>query len=183
MAKRGQSKYMAHMRAKATPKPKHAPFYVSDTMRQHDAMIERAATNVQKGKRGGDCNRTACQRPHAWWYNKTMQAFYCADCAGMINEACLTRDHVTTFENMIYVHPPVAMLEEFEEACQVTVTTHDGTESVYNFSNTKEAAEEALYEFWCYAGLRTDGSPPFHYSELPEKMTRLKQRIEELSSK
>jgi len=39
-----------------------------------------------KGKRGGNCNREACQRPGATWFNKTMNAYYCPSCAERINE-------------------------------------------------------------------------------------------------
>lgn len=176
MAVRGQSKYMTHMRARNVVKP-----HGGSLMEQHDAMNAKAKTNVQKGKRGGDCNRTQCQRSNAWWYNKTMQAYYCGDCAGAINESCLTRDHLISFPDKIYVNPPIVRLDEFEEACQVVVTTADNVESVYHFANTKEEAEEGFREFCGRADLRGDGTPPFHYSELPEKMERLKKRIEELS--
>jgi hypothetical protein len=38
-----------------------------------------------KGVKGGNCNRTACQAPdaHAWSMNN--QAYYCDDCARMLN--------------------------------------------------------------------------------------------------
>lgn len=36
---------------------------------------------TDKGKKGGSCNRTACQRPGADYYNKYMDAFYCLHCA------------------------------------------------------------------------------------------------------
>jgi len=188
MATRGQSKYMAHMRAKAAPKRSlssggvghlYSTPYVSDTMRHHDAMIEKAAHNPVKGERDGDCNRTQCQRPHSWWYNKTMQAYYCGDCAGAINESCLSRDHIASFGSKTYVNPPTAKLVEFEEACQVVVTTADGTESVYASSNTKEEAEQSLREFYREADLRSDGSAPFHFSELREKMLRMRGLIQE----
>ena len=179
MATRGQSKYMTHMRAKAAAK--HTVSGASGTMQRHESMEAKAKVNADKGKRGGDCNRTQCQRHNAWWYNKTMQAYYCGDCAGAINESCLTRDHIQSFPDKIYVLPPTVKIGEFEEGCQVVVTTADGTESVYAFANTKEEAENELIEFSWRADLRGDGSPPFHYSELPEKMERLKKRIDELS--
>jgi len=40
-----------------------------------------------KGKKGGSCNRRACQAPGATWYNWGTRAYYCADCARLINEA------------------------------------------------------------------------------------------------
>lgn len=40
-----------------------------------------------KGLRNGSCNRTACQAPGATWYNLSTRAWYCGECAGMINWA------------------------------------------------------------------------------------------------
>ncbi len=34
-----------------------------------------------KGLEGGSCNRTACQRPGAFWWNHGSHSWYCADCA------------------------------------------------------------------------------------------------------
>lgn len=39
-----------------------------------------------KGEKGGSCNRTACQRPGAIWYNRAMYKWYCSRCARMLNE-------------------------------------------------------------------------------------------------
>jgi hypothetical protein len=38
-----------------------------------------------KGLFNGNCNRTACQKPEATWYNHSTQAYYCAECANLIN--------------------------------------------------------------------------------------------------
>lgn len=40
-----------------------------------------------KGLRGGTCNRRACDRPGATFYNRYTCAFYCPDCAEKINRA------------------------------------------------------------------------------------------------
>lgn len=40
-----------------------------------------------KGEFGGSCNRFACQKPHAVWYNHSTRMYYCTMCARMINEA------------------------------------------------------------------------------------------------
>lgn len=40
-----------------------------------------------KGERGGLCNRTACQKPPAYWFNSSTRAYYCNDCAQLINKA------------------------------------------------------------------------------------------------
>lgn len=45
-----------------------------------------------KGIYGGNCNRTACQKPRATWFNLNTSAFYCAECGMAINRAC-ERDH------------------------------------------------------------------------------------------
>lgn len=176
MATRGQSKYMSHLRAKLAPKPQP---YVSDTLRQHDAMIEKAKTNAQKGKRGGDCNRTQCQRPHAWWYNKTMRSYYCGDCAGAINESCLFKDHIVSFGSMIYVVPPTSRIEEVTGGhCKFIISTADGTQSSQEHVdfNAAFAAQNAWRN---EADLRSDGTPPFHYGELREKMLKLRALIQE----
>jgi len=34
-----------------------------------------------KGKLRGSCNRTACQRPGAAWFNTSTRAYYCQPCA------------------------------------------------------------------------------------------------------
>jgi len=34
-----------------------------------------------KGKKGESCNRSACQRPPALYYNQAMDAYYCRECA------------------------------------------------------------------------------------------------------
>lgn len=40
-----------------------------------------------KGRKGGSCNRTACQRPGAYWYNRGSMSWYCTNCAHMLNHA------------------------------------------------------------------------------------------------
>jgi hypothetical protein len=44
-----------------------------------------AELKADKGHKHGSCNRTACQRPGATWYNRVMRAWYCPPCARMIN--------------------------------------------------------------------------------------------------
>lgn len=38
-----------------------------------------------KGQFMGSCNRTACQAPGADWYNRGTFAYYCEQCARLIN--------------------------------------------------------------------------------------------------
>jgi hypothetical protein len=47
----------------------------------------------KKGEYLGLCNRQACLRPGANWYNKITQAHYCSSCAMLINDVC--RDNRT----------------------------------------------------------------------------------------
>lgn len=39
-----------------------------------------------KGMKNGNCNRTACQKPGAVYYNHSTEKYYCAECATMIND-------------------------------------------------------------------------------------------------
>lgn len=38
-----------------------------------------------KGVKGGNCNRTACQAPGAFAWSMNNHAYYCDDCARMLN--------------------------------------------------------------------------------------------------
>lgn len=47
-----------------------------------------------KGDYLGLCNRSACLRPKADWYNTGSRAYYCESCAGMINmDGCRRYGH------------------------------------------------------------------------------------------
>lgn len=183
MATRGQSKYMTHLRNRLMPK-KSASMHSSDSngpQAQHDAMCAKAKTNVAKGKRGGDCNRTACQRPGAaWWYNKTMQAYYCEGCAAAINESCMHKDHIVSFGSMIYVNPPTSRIEEQTGGShRFIVATADGTETHEDHVDYN-AAFNAQWEWCVLTGVRTDNTPPYHYGELRGKMLGVRKQIEKL---
>lgn len=52
-------------------------------------MYEDPPIQPDKGKYLGSCNRTACQKPGANWYNFVTRAHYCQPCAKMINYAPL----------------------------------------------------------------------------------------------
>jgi len=39
------------------------------------------AIKPDKGKWNGSCNRSACQRPGATWFNTSTRAYYCEPCA------------------------------------------------------------------------------------------------------
>lgn len=40
---------------------------------------------ADKGKFGGHCNMSSCLAPGADWYNHGSNAYYCEDCAHMLN--------------------------------------------------------------------------------------------------
>lgn len=40
-----------------------------------------------KGKRGGACNMSRCQAQGAWFYNRGSFAWYCRNCADLLNQA------------------------------------------------------------------------------------------------
>jgi hypothetical protein len=42
---------------------------------------------ADKGKRGGSCNRRACQAPPANYFNRGSGKWYCEDCAVELNAA------------------------------------------------------------------------------------------------
>ncbi len=50
-----------------------------------EAPHPEAKNMSMKGKFDGLCNRSACLRPGAKWYNRGSYAFYCEDCAHMLN--------------------------------------------------------------------------------------------------
>lgn len=179
MSKRGQSKYMPSMRVKAISGQMGAHRHPGDLAAQHDAMNAKAKTNQVKGKRGGDCNRTQCQRPGAWWYNRTMQAYYCGDCAGAINESCLYKDHIVSFGSTIYVMPPTVSRDDYVEGGHgILITTADGESSLFETAATLDDAGVGFRMACRVADLRTDGSPPFHYSELRDRMLKIRQLIQ-----
>jgi hypothetical protein len=40
---------------------------------------------ADKGEMNGSCNRTACQKPGADWFNHSTRKYYCANCAYDLN--------------------------------------------------------------------------------------------------
>lgn len=44
-----------------------------------------------KGLFGGSCNRSACQRPGAEWYNHGTRKYYCEPCAYWLNNDPVNR--------------------------------------------------------------------------------------------
>lgn len=55
---------------------------IGQIVKQNAEESKKAAL---KGKQGGNCNVTACQKPGATWWNTSTRAYYCAHCANEIN--------------------------------------------------------------------------------------------------
>lgn len=56
-------------------KKKHMPAYGR----------ERKVMPKDKGAYQGSCNRSACLKPGAYWYNHSTQRYYCTACAEWLN--------------------------------------------------------------------------------------------------
>ncbi len=46
-----------------------------------------------KGLKGGSCNRQACQRPGANYFNHSTRAYYCKTCADWLNTDKFNREY------------------------------------------------------------------------------------------
>lgn len=57
-----------------------------------------------KGEYDGDCNRTACDKKQAKWYNHSTRAYYCGKCAMQINT--LNPEFLRDNGYMLCVHHP-----------------------------------------------------------------------------
>ena len=51
-----------------------------DTMQRHEFMYKYAELNEKKGKKGGCCNITQCQKEGACCFNGSTRAYYCLSC-------------------------------------------------------------------------------------------------------
>lgn len=59
---------------------------LSGGFRRHGLLDFDQPEKADKGEKGGSCNRHACQKPGAWWFNRSTERFYCEDCARLIND-------------------------------------------------------------------------------------------------
>ena len=55
-------------------------------MTHKDSKFGHFLDVMNKGAKNGNCNRTACQKPGAVYYNHSTQKYYCPVCAHMLNE-------------------------------------------------------------------------------------------------
>ncbi len=83
-------------RAVKGPDVSHSPVSEWRAARDHIQALEELEFSEEmkalKGKRAGNCNVTACQRPHAYFYNNVTNAYYCLDCAIDIRPSGLNCD-------------------------------------------------------------------------------------------
>lgn len=70
------------VRAQITSPAKPAPQGLADARALHASLLPNPAL---KGVKNGNCNRQACQRPGATWFNSSTRAYYCKKCAAKIN--------------------------------------------------------------------------------------------------
>lgn len=64
---------------------KFAQFQIIEIKKEEPIITTPSIENL-KGALNGNCNRTACQKPRAVYYNHSTQKHYCPTCAKMINE-------------------------------------------------------------------------------------------------
>lgn len=57
----------------------------SSSSDRHSAMYDLADRNEKKGKKGGSCNITQCQKDGASSWNRGSHAWYCEDCGNELN--------------------------------------------------------------------------------------------------
>lgn len=176
MAKRGQSKYMPHLR-----KPSIR------TIGHRDRIGHIPTPDLPtKGKLGGLCNRSACLRPGAWWWNKGSYAYYCPSCSADINAACFYKDYVSHNATLLLTPPmDVDVID-----CRIldTSTTHpkpwairhgDGTMIYFD---TEEEACDAQLEYRDVAGLRDDGLIPQWYEAMDARFQDAKKQLNQMLS-
>lgn len=72
----------------------------SNVVGERDFETEEAKA-IKKGLRGYNCNRTACQKPHAWFLNNGTNKYYCLECAVDIGGYALStqRDAMELYDN------------------------------------------------------------------------------------
>jgi hypothetical protein len=58
---------------------------VKQIIRNTERQVQVKAASADKGVFQRNCNRTACQRPGATWYNTSTRAYYCPACGNMLS--------------------------------------------------------------------------------------------------
>lgn len=168
MAKKGQSKYMSHMRAKAAVQVVRNQ-HVSTKHDFSDHRIKEATPG--KGKHGQNCNVTACQRPNsAWWWNSSTRAWYCCDCAYDIQKANW-RDAwwVQNYDYTLMTPPGEPTILDLEKTTEIKSVNPSERLALrlpngsIEFAVTMDEIQSHLERWRLSAGLETDGEHPAWY--------------------
>lgn len=181
--KKGQSKYMTHLRAvKSIGVSKqvlgrggrvgHIPNSIGDAVINEHGITRTKDELATKGKFGGLCNRSCCLRRESYWYNRGSYAYYCEDCARLINAEFRHRDDVENYGTLLVKPPADVEIQETGDGFMIVYSNEDTLEF-----NTKEEAEAAQRHYRYVAGLRSDGSEPLWYKDLSEKYEYLRTLV------
>lgn len=185
--KKGQSKYMPHLRVtKSIGATKQylgrgggighiateCDGYKQTMVNEHG--IHRTAEEMAtKGMYGGLCNRSCCLSREAYWYNRGSYAYYCENCARLINAEFRHRDDVENYGSLL-VKPPADLILEVHHGRDWVLMYSDGSEK--RFDN-EEAAVAAQRHYRYVTGLRSDGSDPLWFKDLSEKYEYLRTLV------
>lgn len=147
------------------------------------------AEMATKGKFGGLCNRSACLRHEAYWWNRGLYAYYCQDCAHLINKEFRHRDDVENYGSLL-VQPPLdvdivdlAAIYGEIELRELWADTHPKPWCI-EYSNgsrvyfdTEEEAADAQRHYRFVTGLRSDGSNPLWYTDMSKRYEELRTQV------
>lgn len=192
--KKGQSKYMPHLRKAARPAISNGIGHIPNS--QHSQMVvneygvARTPEELKtKGKFGGLCNRSCCLRREAYWYNRGSYAYYCEDCARLINDEFRFRDDVELYASLLVQAPLDVDIIDLDaiygdlEREHLWSDTHPKPWAV-QYSNghmvyfaTEEEAAAAQRHYRRVTGLRSDGSNPLWFSDLTKRYEELRKQV------
>lgn len=99
---------------------------------------------MEKGKLNGKCNRTACQQPGAVYYNHSTRAYYCAECADLINKVNPESKRIYSHDLCTLEKIPINTRLQYEEI--IYMMSEDGL--------TKEQIDKKIGEVKIYRGQR-----------------------------
>lgn len=164
MAKRGQSKYMSHIRARTAKKAVAA--------QGRDGNRRLGGLTEGKGKHGLNCNVTACQKPNsAWWWNSSTRAWYCADCAYDIQKANW-RDAwwVQHYDYTLMTPPSIPAIIDLEKSNQPHTALGERfalkkPNGEMEYALTMDEVQSLLERWRIRAGLHDDGDLPGWYEQ------------------
>lgn len=193
--KRGQSKYMPHLRAaKATTRDQsfgragrvgHIPNATggktvihNQIMAENEYGIKRTTEEMAtKGKYGGLCNRSACLRHEAYWWNRGSYAYYCQDCAALINRDFRHRDDVEAYGSLLLNVPADLTVTDCDLDFNPKPFAVVNSEGGMKFFDTEEEAFAEQARYRRVVGLRSDGSPPLWYTDAAKNYEYLRTLV------